>query len=169
MNELTAQELIGKFSRCQRFPIDILGINTLAEGLERASKTTGVPMAEIVDAALPIAQFCPTDAELLTIARNIRDQRSNDAEAKRDRTAEWERKYGKPVAYDWKAEAAKIMPKHLEFKAKEARMLALMRDKARERHMPLHKMGQLEFLRLQVDCQRIVGIEVTPEQERETR
>lgn len=164
-----SHRLVAKFSRCMRYPAGEDEFEALADGLEKASRIASVEMLAIVDACLLISQFCPTDAELLTVARNIRDERKREFDAKQDKTREWRQQYGNPESYDWKAEAAKIMPQHMEFKAKETRMLALMRDKARERHMPLHKMGQLEFLRLQVDCQRIAGIEVTPEQERETR
>lgn len=165
--ELTAHELIGRFARCAKYPEDLDGINFLAEGLERAAKTTGVAMADIVDACTAISQYCPTDADLLTVARGIRDERARDEEAKRNRTAEWKRQYGKPEQFDWKAEAAKIMPAAKIHWEKDAQMLKLMRDKARERHTTLAKMGHWDRMTLRIECQEAVGLEVTPEQRRE--
>lgn len=169
MSELTPHELVAKFVRCQKYPTDVRGINDLADGLERAAQKSGITMHEIVDATLPLAQFCPTDAEFLTIARNIRDERDRDADTKRNKTSEWQRQYGKPASYEWKAEAAKIAAATKIHWKKDAEMLKLMRDKAAERHVPLRKMGHLEHIRLMVECQRIVGIEVTPQQEKECR
>ncbi len=175
--EITSQELVARFSRCERYPEDKQGINFLADGLERASESAGVSMLEIVEACAAISRFCPTDAELLTVARNIRDEHRREEESKRDQKAEWEKQYGKPEpfrfdagssakGFDWKADAARIMPASKEHWSKDAAMLKLMHARAKERGIKLEKMGHHDFLTLQVECQEIVGIEVTPEQRR---
>jgi len=69
--ELTPEELVITFSRCANYPKDRAGILALAQGLVKASRITGVPMRAIVDRCTEISQWCPTDSDLLSVAREI--------------------------------------------------------------------------------------------------
>ncbi len=72
MIQLTAEELIGRFSRCAKFPDTDMGVIYLAEGLKSASDACGVTMAAIVAKCAMQSRFCPTDFELLETGRLLR-------------------------------------------------------------------------------------------------
>ena len=59
------------FSRCSNYPKEQAGIFGLAQGLVKASRITGVAQEAIVDRCADISKFCPTDADLLSVAREI--------------------------------------------------------------------------------------------------
>ena len=65
-------ELIAAFSRCQNWPADDFGRISLAQGLRRASERTGVPMLRIVEECGETSRFCPTDADLFTVAQGLK-------------------------------------------------------------------------------------------------
>ena len=158
-------ELVTRFLRCGNFPKDRTGIQLLAQGLVKAAQLTGVSMAEITERCANESEFCPTDHDLITVGQEIRADQLREAESKRNQTAEWEREYGRPQTYDWRAEAAKIMPQTKEYWAKDRKMLALMKSKLGGR--PFAKVSYPEWFRLQVWAQEQVGLPVTPEQRRE--
>lgn len=160
-------ELIGRFERCPNFPKTPEGIVFLAQGLAQAARTTGIDATDIVDACAAIGRFCPTDHELLNVARNIRDRRQTEAESKRNRTAEWERQYGKPEPYDWKAETSKIMADASEYWRKDRKILDLMRKTAAAHGIKLKKLSHSTWFSMQVWAQEKVGLPVTPEQRKE--
>ena len=72
-NEKTPMELANAFARCGNFPKDLAGIQLLAQGLRRASDMYDIPMSQIVDACTAASQFCPTDADLINVAREINE------------------------------------------------------------------------------------------------
>ncbi len=166
-DDRTPGDLIECFSRCANFPRTVEGIQFLAQGLAKASSDTGVPMQVIVDACAKASQYCPTDHELLNVGRNIRDELQRQIESKRDLHAEWERLYGPAKAFDWKAEAAKIMPAAKEYWAKDKEAIALMKREAIKRSTTLQKMGYQERFKLHMWAQEQVGIPQTPEQTKE--
>lgn len=168
-SEVSPLDLIERFSRCQNYPRTVEGIQFLAQGLVHAQQTTGIEMEVIVGHCATISQYCPTDHELLNVARSIRDERLREAESRRDQTAEWERQYGPAKPYDWRSEAASIMPAAREYWRKDKQRIELMRKKAREGGFNLRKLSYPQWFALQVKCQREVGLPVTSEQEKELR
>ena len=67
-----ALELIERLSRTKKYPTDIAGLNFLAEGLIRASQETGVPAQQIVMKCSITSEWCPTDAEMMATAREMK-------------------------------------------------------------------------------------------------
>jgi len=82
------------FSRCSNFPDDKFGVLGLAQGLKRASSRTGVPMERIVAECADTSVYCPTDADLLTVARGIRD--ASKRAVQRDPWEDWKREPSAP-------------------------------------------------------------------------
>lgn len=72
--------LVRLFSRCAHYPTTEETLLAFADGLVMASDITGIPMQEIVDQCRLISANCPTDRDLLTVARDIRAQRDRQAE-----------------------------------------------------------------------------------------
>ncbi len=66
-----ALDIIERLSRTKNYPRDINGLNFLAEGLTRAAGSTGVDPSRIVKACAAASEWCPTDADLLSVARDI--------------------------------------------------------------------------------------------------
>ena len=68
-----AEEMVTRaFSRCQNWPKERIGIKGLAEALTRAATRFGVSEARIVAECAESSQYCPTDADLINIARGLR-------------------------------------------------------------------------------------------------
>jgi hypothetical protein len=63
--------VIRAFSRCQNYPKDRLGVLGLAQGLKLASDRFSVKMEEIINECVESSVFCPTDADLLNVAREL--------------------------------------------------------------------------------------------------
>ncbi len=59
------------FSRCSNWPKERLGIIGLAQALKKVSDRIGVPMTAIVARCAESSPYCPTDADLLTAARDV--------------------------------------------------------------------------------------------------
>lgn len=97
-NEKMPLHLISGFQRCMNYPKDELGLLALAKGLQRAAMVTQVGMAEIVDACMAISMYCPTDAELMVVAKNLREDRERDnrKSARSQWHAEMRAIYGEP-------------------------------------------------------------------------
>ncbi len=69
----SADEIAARaFSRCQNWPKDRIGISGIAEALERVSKRFGVPMERIVTECAESSAYCPTDADLINVARSLK-------------------------------------------------------------------------------------------------
>ncbi len=96
-----ALELVARFSRTRNYPKDEAGVVYLAEGLIRAADQTGVLGSAIVFRCAAESDWCPSDADLLTIAREIRDEMKRESDAKINVTAEWKKKYGQPEEFKW--------------------------------------------------------------------
>ncbi len=67
-----ALQMCAAFQRCMNYPKNEDGILALAQGLVKASDTTGVYMRKIVDECLESSMYCPTDADMLAVARDCR-------------------------------------------------------------------------------------------------
>lgn len=66
-----AIQIVSRLSRTKRFPTTRDELEGLAEGLQCAHKATGVPGPQIVTKCAELSEWCPTDADLLTVARDI--------------------------------------------------------------------------------------------------
>lgn len=66
-----AIELVSKLDRTINYPKEYPGIVGLATGLKKASDLLKVGAGLIVDRCAETSQFCPTDADLMQIARDI--------------------------------------------------------------------------------------------------
>lgn len=60
------------FSRCQNWPKDRMGIAGLVEALERAAERFGVQISRIISECAQASVFCPTDADILNVARALK-------------------------------------------------------------------------------------------------
>ncbi len=67
-----AIKLCAGFQRCMNYPKDEDGIAALARGLMRASNLIGPSMTAIVEECLSSSLYCPTDADMLGVARDLR-------------------------------------------------------------------------------------------------
>ena len=74
--EYPEEMVIRAFSRCQNYPKERAGVLGLAQGLRAASDRFGVPMADIIRECVESSSYCPTDTDLLAVARGLtaRDQ-----------------------------------------------------------------------------------------------
>ncbi len=66
-----AIELVSKLSRTKKYPTDDDGVQHLARGLQQASESASIGAGRIIDRCAQISEWCPTDAELLSVARDI--------------------------------------------------------------------------------------------------
>lgn len=67
------EELVVRaFSRCQNYPKERAGVLGLAQGLRSASDRFLVPMSVIIAECIESSTFCPTDHDLLEVARALR-------------------------------------------------------------------------------------------------
>jgi hypothetical protein len=122
-----ALELVSRLSRTKNYPRDEAGVVYLAEGLARAASAAGVDARHIVMVCATTSEWCPTDADLVTIANQIRDEQRRAQEALLPPvTAQWKRKYGEPKPFDWKALDTDRIKR---VKAREAEMLSAIKAK----------------------------------------
>ena len=119
------EELVTRaFSRCSNWPKDRLGVLGLSQGLRKAADRFSVTMQAIVARCAETSQYCPTDADLINVGRDLKADidRANQP----DITAEWKRKYGEPKPFDWK----QIDQEHAkQAKERERTMLAAIKAK----------------------------------------
>ncbi len=66
-----AIQIVSRLSRTKRYPTTGAEMQALADGLIRAHTATRVPGADIVLKCAELSEWCPTDADLLTVARDI--------------------------------------------------------------------------------------------------
>jgi hypothetical protein len=61
-------------------------------------------VGKLIDACLESSKFCPTVADLVTVAGEIRAEgrRREEAEAVARRPQEWQQTYGAPETFNWK-------------------------------------------------------------------
>ncbi len=104
MEPSEALELIGRLSRTKNYPKEPAGLMFLAEGLIRACAETRAPGQQIVMVCATTSEWCPTDHDLMTVARQIRDEQKRAQEALDPPIEEqWRKEYGPPKPFDWKA------------------------------------------------------------------
>jgi hypothetical protein len=122
-----ALELVSRLSRTKNYPRDEAGVVYLAEGLARAADAAGVDPRHVVMVCATTSEWCPTDADLATIANQIRDEQRRAQEALLPPvTEQWKRKYGEPKPFDWKALDTDRIKR---VKAREAEMLSAIKAK----------------------------------------
>ena len=92
-------DLIATFARCRNYPTDQAALLFLAQGLRKASDSTGVAMELIVERCAETSPFCPTDADLFAAGRLIRDEIQRRQASLVDQKAEWREKYGRPEPF----------------------------------------------------------------------
>ncbi len=116
-----ALEIVARLSRTKNYPRVEAGIVHLAEGLMRAVEATGANPQQIVMICVTTSEWCPTDFDLMTVAKQIRDEQKRAQEALQPPVEEqWRKTYGPPKAFDWKAlDTAKVA----RVKAREKEML----------------------------------------------
>jgi len=162
--QATPFELIATFQRCPNFPKDELGTIALAQGLAKAARETGVEMQAIVERCCEISKFCPTDADLLVVARDISrlqavSEGSYDSmagagnHAPADQRRAWEKAYGPPKRFEWnEADKQRVAG----VKAREAAVHAAIRKELQlvEGKMPN---GQRPDWRLMADAAEKLG------------
>ncbi len=104
MDRTEALPIIARLGRTKNFPRDEDGLNFLADGLIRAACATGANPEQIVMICATTSEWCPTDADLMTIAVQIRDEQKRAKEALQPSVeSQWKAKYGEPKPFDWKA------------------------------------------------------------------
>ena len=64
--------VIRAFSRCGNYPKERAGVLGLAQGLLKASEKFHVPMQRIIQECIESSTFCPTDHDLLEVARALK-------------------------------------------------------------------------------------------------
>ncbi len=101
------QEHLG---RTQKFPTETKQFCSLVNGLINAEKASGASAARIAEKCKELSKYCPTDAELLTTARDLArvdavaagtfDSTAGAANAISEvTTANWEKQYGAPKPF----------------------------------------------------------------------
>ncbi len=104
MEHSDALELVARLSRTKNYPKDEVEVGYLAEGLILAVKETGANPDQIVMICRTTSEWCPTDHDLMTIGRQIRDEQKRAREALEPSVeTQWKAKYGEPKQFDWKA------------------------------------------------------------------
>jgi hypothetical protein len=122
-----ALELVGRLSRTKNYPKEPAGLVFLAEGLLYAARETNTSPQQIVMVCAATSEWCPTDADLMTIGHQIRDEQRRAQEAlKPSQAQQWRKEYGEPVAFDWKA---LDMDRVKRVKAREKEMLDKIKAK----------------------------------------
>lgn len=122
-----ALPIIARLSRTKNFPKDEDGLNFLAEGLIRAAAATGSNPQHIVMVCATTSEWCPTDADLMNIAVQIRDEQRRAQEALQPSVeSQWRAKYGDPQPFDWKA---LDMPKLRSAKTREKNLYAAIKER----------------------------------------
>jgi hypothetical protein len=74
--------VIRAFSRCSNYPKERAGVLGLAQGLRASADKFGVSMSAIIAECVSTSSFCPTDHDLLEVARALRPA---DKQEKHDR------------------------------------------------------------------------------------
>ena len=97
-------QFIARLSRTKNYPKDESGLVGLAEGLIQAAAATGANPQQIVMVCATTSEWCPTDFDLMTVAKQIRDEQKRAQEALEPSLEhQWRQTYGPPKPFDWKA------------------------------------------------------------------
>lgn len=74
-NELCPEDLVVRaFSRCSNYPKEREGVLGLAQGLRKAATRFKIAMEAIVEACTEASTYCPTDSDLINVARALKPQ-----------------------------------------------------------------------------------------------
>jgi hypothetical protein len=113
-----ALELVERLSRTQNYPKDKSGLNHLAEGLIYASDTFDIPGSEIIAECAQVSNFCPTDHDLIAIARNLGQARDRKAIASLSSQPHWMKPERCAVCHDtgWRQFTREVFCKALNRK-----------------------------------------------------
>jgi hypothetical protein len=107
-----AIKLVAKLSRTRNFPQSEDGVKDLAESLDRISEVIGIDPAHLVQLCADTLEFCPSDAEMWTLARDIKEELRRERErTSPSQSEQWRRQYGAPQAFDDSQLAAQWYPK----------------------------------------------------------
>ena len=93
------------FSRCSNWPAERLGVIGLAQALARASREHGMTPLQLAERCASLSRYCPTDADLFTIAEETGARRKESEEARRDELwrQRWRQQHGAPEPFDWES------------------------------------------------------------------
>ncbi len=138
LNLARAIELVSKLSRTGRYPTTSEGVDGLARGLQYASDSTQIGAGRIIERCAQISEWCPTDADLLTVARDLQREDAvaagtydsmGNAPNRAVPIAELEKIYGPPqkvnVSAEMKTLGAKAQNRHKIMWAKIRKHLRL--------------------------------------------
>lgn len=89
-------DIAKRFSRCPNYPKNPSEVVIFVEAIGKAVDRYGVDPEGLADRCLGLSQFCPTDFDLLTVAKEMREEVKRAEDAQRNRVAEWRREYGEP-------------------------------------------------------------------------
>jgi hypothetical protein len=100
--------LIACFERCQNYPRDLAGVLSLAQGLRKASDKYSITMEAIVERCRVNSVYCPTDADLDSVALSMRVELDRVIEEKRaaKEKQDWIRENGPPRPWTGELDAA---------------------------------------------------------------
>ena len=158
--------MVRAFERSSNYPKTREGEQLLAQGLKRAFDSTGIPMQEIIEECLGLSAFCPTDADLLKVASEIKIRRMASG-IPPDQQQQWERQYGPPKPFDWAAEAEKILPASKEYWRKDRAAIKIIKREMERRKLKPNTISHRDWLELRLAAQQEVGLPAKPEQLRE--
>ena len=104
MEHTDALELVGRLSRTKNYRKDEVEVGYLADGLMLAVNETGANPEQIIMICRTTSEWCPTDHDLMTIGKQIRDEQKRAQESLEPSVESlWKKKYGEPQPFDWKA------------------------------------------------------------------
>lgn len=70
-DEAIPEEQVAAFARCPNYPRDENGVLFLAQGLRKAATRHGLRMSAIVEECLTTSGYCPTDLDMMNVARSL--------------------------------------------------------------------------------------------------
>lgn len=107
-----AIELVTKLDRTINYPKEFPGVVGLAKGLQKASDSLKIGASLIVDRCAGTSQFCPTDADLINVARDLArldavatgtyDSLAGSGNSVAADREDWKRQYGTPAPFEWR-------------------------------------------------------------------
>ncbi len=76
-----------------------VAVRELVDALERSSKGQRTFIERLVGACLETSKFCPTVADVVTVANDLREGDRRKEEATRNQVSEWRKEYGEPKPF----------------------------------------------------------------------
>ena len=98
-----ASELASRLSRTRNYPSEEAGVSGLARGLQEASNDSGIAADRIVDKCRKDSEFCPTDHDILAVARELaaQDLARKTQQAQDAARVNWPKEYGPAKPFAW--------------------------------------------------------------------